>query len=155
MGRRIEPSESTKTHKTMIDREKLQLPRPLVNQLLRHAQSSPDLEICGLIGGKAGVPATCYPVRNAAPRPECRFALEPREQIEAMRRMRERGEELWAIFHSHPTAPAEPSALDLEQAAYPEALYLVISLDIKGVLEMRGFRLGTDGTVNEVELLLA
>lgn len=134
--------------------EEIELPRHLVNQLLHCAQSSPDAEVCGLIGATAGEPRTCYPVRNAAEAPDMRFRLEPREQIEAMRRMRERGEDLFAIFHSHPASPAEPSPFDLAEAAYPEALYLIISLNTKGVLEMRGFRLSQDQTFAEVELLL-
>ncbi|HYE34848.1 M67 family metallopeptidase [Methylocaldum sp.] len=130
------------------------IPRSLVNQLLHHAQTSPDLEICGLIGAKNGVPSNCYPVKNAATTPDCRFLMAPEEQIEAMRKMRERGEELFAIFHSHPAAPAEPSATDLEQAAYPDALYIIISLNTKGVLEMRGFRIRQAQRIEEVALLL-
>ena len=80
--------------------------------------------------------------------------MEPAAQIEAMRRMREGGEELFAIYHSHPHAPAEPSAQDLQEAAYPEALYLIVSLDTKGVLEMRGFRLH-HGEVDRVDLEVA
>ena len=137
-----------------MSREEVELPRPLVNQLLHYAQISPEAEVCGLIGAKAGEPRTCYPVRNIAEGPNVRFQLEPQEQIEAMRQMRERGEELFAIFHSHPTTPAEPSPLDLAEAAYPEALYLIISLNTKGVLEMRGFRLSLDERFTEVELLL-
>lgn len=133
--------------------EEVYLPRPLVNQLLHHAQSSPDVEICGLIGSQNGAPATCYPVKNVANAAACRFAMDPKEQIAAMRKMRERNETLWAIYHSHPHTPAEPSSEDLKRAAYPEALYLIISLNTKGVLEMRGFRL-QNHQVEEVGLLL-
>ncbi|WP_306304449.1 M67 family metallopeptidase [Methylogaea oryzae] len=100
------------------------------------------------------MPASCYPVANAAGDPATRFQLDPQGQIAAMRAMREKGEALFAIFHSHPTAPALPSAEDAAQAAYPEALYLIISLNTKGVLELRGFRLQGQG-FGEVELLLA
>lgn len=137
-----------------MSRETVCLPRSLVNQLLHHAQSSPDAEICGLVGARDGLPAHCYPVRNAADQPQCRFALDPREQIEAMRSMRERGEDLFAVFHSHPHSPAEPSAADLEQSAYPEVLNLIISLDTKGVLELRGFRITAEGRASEIDLLL-
>lgn len=131
------------------------LPRHLTQQLLHLAQASPDLEICGLIGARDGLPVSCYPVANAAAAPASRFQLDAQGQIDAMRSLRERGETLFAIFHSHPTAPAEPSAEDLAQAAYPEALYLIISLNTKGVLEMRSFRLQADGAgFQEVELLL-
>jgi proteasome lid subunit RPN8/RPN11 len=67
--------------------------------------------------------------------------------------MRERGEELFGIYHSHPKTPPLPSKSDLAQAAYPEALYLIISLNTKGVLEMRGFRL-QGNRYEEVELQL-
>jgi len=134
--------------------EEIELPRPLVNQLLHCAQISPNAEVCGLIGARAGEPHTCYPVRNASDAPDVRFRLDAGEQISAMRQMRERGEELFAIFHSHPTSPAEPSPRDLAEAAYPEALYLIISLNTKGVLEMRGFELTEDNAFKEVKLLL-
>jgi proteasome lid subunit RPN8/RPN11 len=132
----------------------IQIPRTLVNQILHYAQSSPELEVCGLIGAREGMPASCYPVANCAETPQIRFRLEAQGQIAALRLMRERGESLFAIFHSHPHAPALPSPADLAEAAYPEALYLVISLDTKGVLEMRGFHIGPSQGADEVALLL-
>jgi len=69
------------------------------------------------------------------------FAMDPTQQIAAMRAMREGGEELFAIYHSHPDSPPLPSATDLAQANYPDVLYLIISLQTRGVLELRGFRL--------------
>lgn len=131
----------------------IELPRTLVNQILHHAQASPELEVCGLIGAVNGIPHSCHPVANVAASPEIRFQLDPAGQIEAMRKIRESGEELFAVFHSHPAAPAEPSPQDLAEAVY-DALYLVISLNTKGVLEMRGFRIGEDKSVSEVGLLL-
>ena len=119
----------------------IQIPRKLTNQLLHLAQLSPDLEVCGLIGGKNGLPTHCYPVKNTAENPQQRFLLDAGEQISAMAKMRELGEELFAIYHSHPAAPAQPSTTDLEMSAYPEALYLIISLNTKGILEMRGFKI--------------
>ena len=132
----------------------IELPRALANQILHHAQASPDLEVCGLVGARDGQPHTCYPVANAAAAPQTRFQLDAKGQIEAMRQIRDGGESLFAIFHSHPAAPAEPSPTDLAEAVYPDALYLVISLDTKGVLEMRGFWIGGDKAVEEATLLL-
>jgi hypothetical protein len=43
--------------------------------------------------------------------------------------------------------------MDIEEATYPGVLYLIISLNTKGVLEMRGFRL-TGQDVAEVMLEL-
>jgi [CysO sulfur-carrier protein]-S-L-cysteine hydrolase len=130
-----------------------QIPRKLTNQLLHLAQLSPDLEICGLVGSKNGIPSTCYPVDNIAGQPQQKFLLDAKQQIAALSKMRNQDEELFAIYHSHPKAPAEPSIYDLEAIAYPDALYLIISLNIKGVLEMRGFKIG-ERNAREVELML-
>jgi proteasome lid subunit RPN8/RPN11 len=119
----------------------IQIPRKITNQLLHLAQVSPDLEVCGLIGGKNGLPTSCYPIENTAKHPQQRFQLDAGQQISAMAKMRDLGEELFAIYHSHPSAPATPSVTDLELASYPEALYLIISLNTKGILEMRGFKI--------------
>lgn len=138
----------------MHEPKEIHIPRKLAQQLLHLAQISPDAEICGLVGGKNGVPQTCYPVVNIAESPEQRFLLDPKQQIAAMAAMRDQGEQLFAIYHSHPTAPAFPSWLDLEQAAYPEAMYLIISLNTKGILEMRGFKIAAQNAT-EVALVLS
>lgn len=127
------------------------LPRPLVNRLLAEAQRHPESEVCGLVGGSEGRPGRFYPVANVAAEPGRLFRLDPKGQIDAMRTMREGGEALFAIYHSHPHAPARPSATDLAESAYPEALHLIVSLDTKGVLEMRGYYL-RDGVAEEVGL---
>jgi proteasome lid subunit RPN8/RPN11 len=138
----------------MHEQEEILIPRKLAQQLLHLAQISPDAEICGLVGGKNGIPQTCYPIENIAEHPEQRFLLDPKQQIAAMAAMRDHGEQLFAIYHSHPAAPAFPSWIDLEQAAYPEALYLIISLNTKGILEMRGFKI-TAQNAAEAALVLS
>lgn len=132
----------------------INLPRKITNQLLHLAQLSPEEEICGLIGANSdGCAVSCYPITNNAETPANRFNLDPSQQIAAMKQMRDRQEILFAIFHSHPHAPAEPSATDIAQASYLEALHLIISLKTKGVLEMRGFKIGS-GLARELELRL-
>jgi proteasome lid subunit RPN8/RPN11 len=124
--------------------EPITIPRPLVNQILAHAQRAGDKEVCGLIGSRTGIPTHCYPVPNTAEEPARRFTMDPQGQLDAQRTMRERGEELWAIYHSHPAEPAQPSATDVKESNYPDALYLIVSLNTKGVLELRGFRMDSD-----------
>ena len=55
--------------------------------------------------------------------------------------MRDNGEELKAIYHSHPEAPAQPSLADIRQltANTPDVLYLIVPSALKGVLDLRGF----------------
>lgn len=124
-----------------MPQEQIQIPRKITNQLLHLAQISPDLEVCGLIGSKNGLPSNCYPVKNTAELAQQRFQLDASQQISALAKMRDRGEQLFAIYHSHPSAPATPSITDLKLASYPEALCLIISLNTKGILEMRGYKI--------------
>lgn len=122
--------------------------RPLATRLLFEAQKQTDVEVCGFVSAHNGVPFDLYPVTNVADDPARRFEMDPREQIAAMKAMRARGETMWAIYHSHPSTPPEPSVHDLEGLGYPDALYLIISLNIKGVLEMRAWQ-QTDGQMVE------
>ncbi len=127
------------------------LSRTLVNRLLDEAQRSPESEVCGLIASHKGEAVSVYPVHNVADEPDKLFQMDPEGLVNAMRRIREQGEALFAIYHSHPHSPALPSATDLREVQYPDVLYLIISLDTEGVLEMRGYRL--DGnTPREVVL---
>lgn len=118
----------------------VRLPRPLVNRILALAQSSPDKEVCGLVSADDNQRLRCIPIANVAAQPERLFAMDPVQQIDAMRQMREQDERLFAIYHSHPTGPAEPSATDIDRAGYPEALHLIVSLNTKGVLELSGYQ---------------
>jgi proteasome lid subunit RPN8/RPN11 len=139
---------------TQMNNSEISLPRKLTNQLLHLAQLSPAAEICGLIGADINHhPVSCYPIANTADMPQNKFLLDATQQIQAMVQMREKGETLYAIYHSHPNAPAQPSAADIEQANYPEALHLIISLNTKGVLELRAFNI-CNKTVQELALNL-
>jgi len=131
----------------------IQISRKLTNQLLHLAQLSPSLEICGLIGIQDDSSLHCYPINNVAEHPQQQFLLDASQQIAAMSKMRESNQELFAIYHSHPTTPALPSSEDLALSAYPSALYLIISLNTKGILEMRGFRINQD-SAQEISLTL-
>jgi [CysO sulfur-carrier protein]-S-L-cysteine hydrolase len=120
----------------------IEIPRKIIQQLLHLAQLSPEIEICGLISAdQNGTPVTCFPITNSAETPHNRFLMHPGQQIAAMKTIRETGQNLFAVYHSHPTTPAYPSSSDLEQHSYPDLLQLIISLNTKGLLEIRAFRI--------------
>jgi proteasome lid subunit RPN8/RPN11 len=96
--------------------------------MLDCALAAPGEEVCGLVGGRAGAPVRFYPVDNRAADRTTRFLMDPEQQIEAMRGMREAGLDLVGIFHSHPDTAAEPSSVDLEMAAYPGVIYFIASM---------------------------
>lgn len=138
---------------TAPTQETLYLPRPLVNQLLAHAQKNPETEVCGLIGNNEQDKKDYYPIDNISKNPSCRFLMDAPQQISAMKKMRERKQRLFAIAHSHPTSNAVPSDLDIEESSYKSAFYIIISLNTKGVLEMRAYTHEKDG-MREVDLIL-
>ena len=125
--------------------ESAHIPRKLINQILEQAQQSPGREICGLLSSRnsdnSNQPVHCYPIANTSSEPDHRYLMDPQQQINTFRIMREHDEELYAIYHSHPESSASPSAEDLQQASYPEALHIIISLNTTGTLQIKGFRL--------------
>lgn len=132
--------------------KEIKITRPLATLLLGLAQKSPQQEICGLIGAAEHKPQTVYPVANIAADAARGFEMDPHQQIAAFKSMREKGESLFAIYHSHPQSPPVPSTRDLQDLGYPEALQLIISLNTKGVLEMRAYRKLDDSALEEVHL---
>ena len=131
----------------------LYLPRPLVNKILAHAQKNSDVEVCGLVGNSKSNQKDYYAIDNIAENPECRFLMDAPQQINAMKQMREKQQMLFAIVHSHPAADAEPSQLDIKENSYKDVFYIIISLNTKGVLEMRAYTQNNDN-MQEIDLIL-
>lgn len=133
--------------------QSLYLPRPLVNKILAHAQKNSNVEVCGLIGNSDSDQKDYYAIDNVAEDPECHFLMDASQQINAMKKMREKQQTLFAIVHSHPTANAEPSPLDIRENSYKDVFYIITSLNTKGVLEMRAFTQNKD-SMQEIDLIL-
>lgn len=103
--------------------------RRLLQQVLEHCLEEKPLEACGILAGRQGLVTTVFATDNAR-RSTIYYEVDPEQQEEALRRIAERGEALLGIYHSHPRAPAAPSANDIEQAVhYPDAIRLIVSLD--------------------------
>lgn len=109
----------------------------------------PD-ECCGILVGKGAVIERAEPMRSIMPSPDA-YVMDPLQQIEVFARMREQGESLLGIYHSHPGGPPEPSGADVQMAFHPEAAYIIVSLDKDAMTKMRAYRL-TDGGFKEVPL---
>ena len=121
----------------MITLQKCQL-----DVIFSHAIEMMPAECCGLISGtEDGCARTIHRLRNVARDKNVSYEAAPEELFAAQRRMREQGEQLLAIYHSHPRSlePA-PSETDVRLAYYPSAVYLIVGLaDIEPV--MRAFRI--------------
>ena len=93
-------------------------------QMLNHVAQEVPNEACGLLGGSRDQVLEVIPVKNTSESP-FRFRMDPSEQVRALFGLEERGLELIAIYHSHPSGPPGPSLTDLSEAAYPEAYQLI------------------------------
>ena len=105
----------------------LTLSRAVLDEMLAHVAGLWPEEACGLVGGRDGRAVRLYPVENTRHSPVA-FEMDPLQQINAMLAMEAEGLELIAIYHSHPDGPARPSATDVANAYYPDAVQLIISL---------------------------
>jgi proteasome lid subunit RPN8/RPN11 len=108
----------------------IQLQQQQIQQIVSQARESDPDECCGLIGGNGlGAGQTIYPLRNIATDKTVSYEAAPEELFSAQRRMRERGEQLIAIYHSHPrSSEPQPSDTDVRLAYYPAATYLIVGL---------------------------
>ena len=131
----------------------IKIKRPLAMHLLSLAQCSPNVGICGLIGTKDGILNTAYPIDNITNTPKNTFLMQPEQQATALQSIKAKGEEVYAIYHSHPSTPPIPSEKDLAEANQHNAYYLIISLSTKGVLEMAAYQLN-EGRVKTIELTI-
>jgi proteasome lid subunit RPN8/RPN11 len=110
--------------------------------VVEQARRDAPNETCGLIGGRDGIASGIYPLDNVDDQPRVRYMAEPHQLLHAMREIEEtRGEEVLAIYHSHPASPAFPSPTDVERAFYPEAVYIIVSLMNWEMTQVRGFRI--------------
>ena len=120
----------------------IQLSRTQFAEIIAHAREAFPQECCGLIGGLIeGKAQTIYRARNIAADPLVAYEAAPEDLFAAQRAMRRKGEQLLAIYHSHPRSKEpEPSATDIRLAYYPSAVYLIV-----GVADsepcMRAFRI--------------
>ena len=116
--------------------------RPAFDEICAHAGGARPAECCGLAGGVSNVARTIYRLANVAADPLSSYEAAPRELFEAQRLMRERGEELVAIYHSHPrSADPAPSERDVRLAYYPRAVHLIVGFAAGGGPVVRAFRL--------------
>ena len=78
-----------------------------------------------------------YPGRNMDAS-STRYTMDPGDVLAALHDMERRSLRLMAIAHSHPVTPPVPSASDLEEAAVPGALSLIVGLI--PVVELRAWQ---------------
>ena len=131
---------------------RLELDRTLYDDLVEHARSDFPYEVCGLLAGRDGTVVKHYRIPNAA-RSMTYYSMDPKTMLHAMNEIDDEDWDLLAIYHSHTHTEAFPSPTDVELAFYPDAIYLIISLQEADAPVIRGFGI-RDGTITERELIV-
>ena len=93
---------------------------------------------------------TAYPARNALASPY-RYEIDPRDLVRILHAIERHGDDLVAVFHSHPDGPAAPSATDVREARYRVLHLLASPSRDEGAL--RAWRIEADGAL-EVSLTI-
>ena len=128
----------------------MKVPRQMLEEMIAHAREEAPNECCGMVGGADGSATTVYRSINAEASP-LRYSLDASDQFRIMQEIEKRGEELVGIYHSHTGSAAYPSQTDVNLAAYPDAVYVIVSLEDPQNHEVRGFWI-RDGHIEEAEL---
>ena len=129
----------------------IQIPRKIYDSMIQHAQSSYPNEACGILAAQPGEPVSdFFPMKNLD-ESSISYFMDPKEQLQVFKKMRQAGLEMRGIFHSHVASEAAPSQKDVRLAFYPEMSYLIVSLADRQKPVLRSFRI-QDEKVEEEEV---
>ncbi len=113
------------------------------------AEAAYPSEACGLIVGRradGGVRVTrIEPSPNLARAPDHRFEIDTALRLRLQRELREGGNEIIGLYHSHPDGATEPSATDLAQAWEPALVWLIVAVADGQAIQVAAHRLAPEG----------
>ena len=115
------------------------IPAAMRDEIVAHARAGLPNEACGIIAGLDGRAERFFPAQPDEPSPYY-YRIESRDQIRIMNEIDEAGLDLIGIYHSHISSPAFPSRTDAEQAFWPDAVYVIVSL-AGPAADVRGYRI--------------
>jgi proteasome lid subunit RPN8/RPN11 len=123
------------------------LEQQYIDQMIAHAREDVPNECCGVLLGRDGRVHQFRRCTNAEHSPY-RYSVDPRELLEIDRDARRNDWEVVAIYHSHTHTDAYPSPTDVRLAAYPEAVYVLVSLQHADQPVVRAYHI-RDGEISE------
>jgi proteasome lid subunit RPN8/RPN11 len=123
----------------------------ILAQISEHARRESSRECCGLLAGRDGVITHGFTAENVASDPAKSYEIAPKQIVRMMREFRMQGLEFLGIYHSHPSSENKPSARDIEQAYYSEAVYCILSPRTDAPKPARAFSI-REGAVTELEI---
>jgi proteasome lid subunit RPN8/RPN11 len=128
----------------------MKIARELLDEIVAHAREDAPNECCGIVGGRDGEALTVHRARNEFASPT-RFMVHALDQFKITQEIEDAGNEIVAMYHSHPKSEAKPSPTDVNLAdGWPDPLWVICSL-MGAEPTVRAFSI-RDGDVEEVEL---
>lgn len=125
-------------------------------KIVAHAEKELPNEACGLIGGTINGDSKkikkVYLLTNIDHSNE-HFSLDPKEQLAAIKDMRQNGLVPLGNWHSHPESPSRPSDEDKRLAYDSKASYMILSLMDRQNPVLNSFKITSD-TAEKEELVI-
>lgn len=129
----------------------MRIARELYERLVEHARAEAPNECCGMIAASDGRATQVFPAQNAVASP-LRYEFEPVQQLQIINAIEDAEWDLGAIYHSHTRTAPEPSQTDINLAAYPDALYVIVGVAGQEP-DVRAWRI-VNGEVSAAELVV-
>jgi len=135
----------------------LRLYKKEYERILQHTIEGFPNEACGLLGGileqEIKVVKEVYLLRNVDESRE-HFSMDPKEQLIAIKDIRQKSYVLLGNFHSHPETPSRPSEEDKRLAFDSSISYLILSLQDANWPVLKAFHINGDAVTEEnIEIL--
>ena len=142
----------------------LDLTRAQVDEMIEHARAELPNECCGILAGRGDSVERVFKARNADDSPYT-FYIDDRDLLRIQEEIDDLGLDLLGFYHSHTWSPARPSKTDVARAypqdaqtghrsaTYPDAGYIIVSLESKVDPEVKAFRIRDGSIVDEVLVL--
>ncbi len=118
----------------------LRLSKALHEEVLAHCRRQYPKEACGILAGDGGVVARVYPMRNVEDSP-IGYSMDPKEQLLVEKQMRQQGQRMIGIYHSHTASEAYPSSVDVKLAISSDISYVLVSLNDQAHPILKSYRI--------------
>jgi proteasome lid subunit RPN8/RPN11 len=120
--------------------EPLYVATSVMERIVAHAQAGKPEEVCGILRGQDNRAWELVQGQNVAPDPCQDYEVDTRTLLRQFE-FEEQGDEMVAIYQSHPVSPAYPSASDAWNAHYPDCAYIICSLEQPERVAVRAYQL--------------
>lgn len=124
----------------------LRMAKTRYEQIIAHCRSRYPKEACGLLAASLAaassetVVAQVYPMTNVEDSP-IGYSMDPQEQFRVEKEMRQRGQRLAGIYHSHTASDAYPSSVDEGLSLGAELAYVLVSLKVLAAPVLKSYRI--------------